>query len=399
MRKAYIIGTCDTKYAELDFVRQRLRSANIPCVLLDVGTLKGGFGEDITARETASFHPTRKDFLDINEGRGDAVMAMSEALEFFLLQQEDISGIIALGGSGGTSLITRGLRAMPVGMPKVMVSTVASGNTAPYVGASDIFMLYSITDIAGINEISSHILSNAANALAGMIKENIPVFKATKPAIGMTMFGVTTPCINYLRQKLEDRFDCLVFHATGTGGQSMEKLIDSGFIKHVVDMTTTEVCDLHMGGVMSAGEDRLGAIIRQKIPYIGSVGALDMVNFGGIATVPEKYQHRNLYRHNAQVTLMRTNVEENRIMGSWIANKINQMQAPVRFFIPLKGVSLLSVEGQPFYDPDADAALFETLEQEIFQNDRCQIIKLPYNINEPAFGEAVLKAFFEIYSH
>ncbi len=395
MKKAYIIGTCDTKFAELDFVRRKIEKAGLPW-LVDVGTTAHDYSPDVSATKLASFHPIRKDLLEKNEGRGDAVQAMSEALEIFLLRQTDIGGLIGLGGSGGTSLICRGLRALPVGLPKVMVSTVASGNTAPYVGASDICMMYSVTDIAGINQISNTILSNAANALIGMLKEDVPEYEIVKPAVGMSMFGVTTPCVNQIRSELEKEYECLVFHATGTGGRSMEKLIDSGFVNRVIDITTTEVCDLLMGGVMSAGEDRMGAIIRRKIPYIGSVGALDMVNFGGIESVPEKYKNRLLYRHNAQVTLMRTTVEENIKMAKWIARKLNQMEAPVRFFLPEKGVSLLSAEGQAFFDPEADAALFDTLEKEVLQTDKRRLIKLPYTINDQAFSREVVRAFNEL---
>ena len=393
MKKAYIIGTCDTKYAELKFVKQRIEQAGLSAKLVDIGTLTHDIEVDISAKTVANHHPNRTDFLTKNEGRGDAVTAMSEALENFLVAQKDIAGVIGLGGSGGTSLISRGLRALPVGLPKIMVSTVASGNTAPYVGASDIFMLYSITDIAGINQISNTILGNAANGLIGMIQQPIPAYEVTKPAVGMTMFGVTTPCVTQIRAAIEKDYDCLIFHATGTGGQSMEKLIDSGFITKVLDLTTTEVCDLHAGGIMSAGEDRMGAIIRKKIPYIGSVGALDMVNFGALATVPTKYKKRNLYVHNSEVTLMRTNVEENKAMGKWIADKLNKMEAPVRFFIPEKGVSVLSVAGQPFYDAAADNALFDTLEKEIIQTENRQLIRLPFAINDLAFSEEVVKVF------
>lgn len=396
MKRIYVVGTCDTKYEELKFVQQLIKQADIPTVLIDVGTLAHDFEVDISASKVASHHPSRTDFLTINEGRGDAVIAMSEALEQFLLSLKDIGGIIGLGGSGGTSLISKGFRALPVGLPKVLVSTVASGNTAPYVGASDIFMLYSITDIAGINQISTIILGNAANALIGMMTQSVPSYKVTKPTVGMTMFGVTTPCVTQIRTALEKEYDCLVFHATGTGGRSMEKLIDSGYISKIIDITTTEICDLHAGGIMSAGEDRMGAIIRQKIPYIGALGALDMVNFGALATVPEKYKNRKVYVHNSEVTLMRTNVEENKAMGKWIANKLNQMEAEVRFFIPEKGVSALSVEGQPFFDKEADKALFETLEKEVKQTKQRQLIRLPFAINDVAFSNRIVSAFREI---
>lgn len=396
MKKAYIIGACDTKFAELDFVRQRLQRGGLETALVDVGAFEHAHPADVPAPEVAGHHPTRKDLYVNNKGRGDFMIAMAEALEQYLLSRNDIAGVIGLGGSGGTSLITRGMRALPIGLPKVMVSTVASGNVGPYVGASDIFMLYSVTDIAGINEISHTILTNAANALIGMLNNEKLVYHPEKPAIGMTMFGVTTPCVNAVRRQLERDYECLVFHATGTGGRSMEKLLDSGYLHSVVDITLTEVADLHMGGIMSAGEERLDAIIRRKIPYVGSGGALDMVNFGGIETVPEKYKDRLLYKHNQQVTLMRTTPAENVEMGRWIAHKLNRMETPVRFLLPEKGTSLLSVEGQPFYDPEADNALFDTLEREVNQTDLRQLIRLPYSINDDAFVQAIVDCFREI---
>lgn len=396
MKKAYVIGTCDTKFKELSFVKTILQEAGIPSQLLDVSTQQHAHSVDVTAADIASCHPARKDLLTNNEGRGDAITAMSEALEVFLQQQRDMGGLIGLGGSGGTALICKGLRGLPVGLPKIMVSTVASGQVAPYVGGNDICMMYSVTDIAGINQISNLILSNAAHALIGMMSYPVSEWTMAKPPVGMTMFGVTTPCVNFLRSSLESSYDCLVFHATGTGGQSMEKLIDSGLIHRVLDVTLTEVCDLLMGGIMSAGEDRLGAVIRQKIPYVGSVGALDMVNFGGMPTVPEKYSKRLLYQHNAQVTLMRTTKAENILMGQWIAKKLNQMEGPVRFFLPEKGTSLLSVEGQAFHDPEADAALIATMMNEVKQTKDRKIEVLPFALNEEPFAAALLKGFREI---
>jgi uncharacterized protein (UPF0261 family) len=317
---------------------------------------------------------------------------MSEALTAFMGHRQP-AGVIGLGGSGGTALICAGLRALPVGLPKIMVSTVASGQVAPYVGASDIMMLYSITDIAGINQISHTILSNAAHAMLGMVTQKAESFTSGRPLLGMTMFGVTTKGVSQIRQALESEYEILIFHATGTGGQSMEKLIDSGLIHHVIDMTTTEICDLLMGGVMSAGEGRMDAILRRKIPYVLSLGALDMVNFGSIETIPEKYQNRLLYKHNPQVTLMRTSPEENEKMALWIAGKLNKSEAPVKLYIPEKGVSALSVEGQPFYNPEADEALFKTLKREIKETDSRQIISLPYSINDIEFTNAVVDGF------
>jgi uncharacterized protein (UPF0261 family) len=330
------------------------------------------------------------------DDRGRSVAAMAEAFERFIVTRRDLGGIISAGGSGGTALATPAMRRLPVGVPKVMVSTVASGNVKDYVGPVDICMMYSVTDVAGINRISEQVLSNAAHALAGMITHARRTQSDTKPAIGLTMFGVTTPCVQAVAKALEDRFDTLVFHATGTGGQSMEKLADSGLLAGVVDVTTTEVCDLLMGGVMSAGEDRFGAIIRTRIPYVASCGALDMVNFGPIDTVPAHYRGRNLYQHNPQVTLLRTTAEENERMGRWIGERLNRMEGPVRFLIPEGGVSLLDQPGGAFHDPAADAALFKALEATVRQTPRRRLMRLPCNINDPAFAEALVKNFLEI---
>jgi uncharacterized protein (UPF0261 family) len=257
-------------------------------------------------------------------------------------------------------------------------------------------MVYSVTDISGINRISHTILANASHAISGMIKESAPDFIADKPALGLTMFGVTTTCVNNIQESLKDAFDCLVFHATGTGGRSMEKLIDSEFIEYVIDVTTTEIADLIAGGIMSAGDDRMSAIIRKKLPYVCSLGAMDMVNFGPLDTVPGQYKSRRLYQHNAQITLMRTSVEENIKMGQWLANKLNQMDSAVRLLIPEKGVSMMSVEGQIFFDPEADQALFETLEAEVKQHEGRRLVRLPYTINQPEFSSALVAVFKEI---
>ncbi|RRQ48002.1 UPF0261 family protein [Maribacter algicola] len=392
--KAYIIGTFDTKGGELNFIKTCLENTGVSTVCVDVSTkstTENNQGIDVTS-ETLFPNVYNTTF----SSRGDAISQMGKALKKYLLAQDDIGGVIAVGGSGGTSLVSNAMKALPVGLPKVIVSTMASGDIRPYVGASDIYMVYSITDIKGINAISNTILSNAAHALSGMLLNHPPVFKSDLDSLGITMFGVTTPCANQLVDKLENDYDCLVFHATGVGGQSMEKLIDSGYIKYVLDITTTEIADHLMGGVLSAGEDRMGAIIRTKIPYVGSVGALDMVNFGELSTVPEKYKDRNLYVHNEQVTLMRTSPEENRLMGKWIADKLNKMEGEVRFLLPEKGVSAIAVEGQAFYDPEADRALFESLEKEVKQTSKRKLIRLPYAINDSEFSASVIKNFEEI---
>jgi uncharacterized protein (UPF0261 family) len=280
-----------------------------------------------------------------------------------------------------------------------MVSTVASGDVQKYVGPSDIMMMPAVADVQGLNSITRQVLANAAQAMAGMVKARRAALRARAtatgdlPAIGLTMFGVTTACVRQITAALDKEFDCLVFHATGVGGQSMEKLVDSGLLKGVIDITTTEVCDMMMGGVFACTEDRFGAIIRAHMPYVGSCGALDMVNFGPPETVPEKYRGRRFYEHNPQVTLMRTTAEENAAMGRWIGDRLNQMEAPVRFFLPLGGVSALDAPGQPFHDPDADKALFEALEKTVRQTSTRQLVRLPHNINDPEFVAEVVRAF------
>ncbi|NLD97579.1 MAG: UPF0261 family protein [Synergistaceae bacterium] len=395
MKKAYVVGTCDTKFEELKFVADLIRQSGVEALLVDVGTKPHEHSVDITSREVAACHPSAPSFLDTVKERGEAVGAMGEALAAFLPGRGDVGGVVGLGGSGGTSIVTSGMRALPLGMPKIMVSTMASGNVAPYVGPNDIAMMYSVTDVAGINKVSRVVLANAANALAGMVKGTVPAGE-DRPLLGMTMFGVTTPCVDMVRHALESEFDCLVFHATGAGGQSFEKLVDSGMMKRVLDVTTTEICDHLMGGVLSAGEDRLGAFARTVIPYVGSVGALDMVNFGAMETVPEKYKNRKLYVHNPQVTLMRTTPEENTLMGEWIGKKLNAMTGPVRFLLPLKGVSMIDAPGQAFYWPEADEALFAALERTVQQSDRRRLVKLPLHVNDPEFAAALVENYREI---
>ena len=394
-RAAYVAGTFDTKGRELTFIRNCLEKLGLGTVTVDLSTSQKPSPADIGPAEVARFHP-KGAIAVFSSDRGAAVAAMAEAFQRFILSRRDIGGLISAGGSGGTALATPAMRRLPVGLPKVMVSTVASGNVKDYVGPSDICMMYSVTDVQGINRISEQVLSNAAHALAGMISHARKPSADSKPAIGLTMFGVTTPAVQMIAGALEDRFDCLVFHATGTGGQSMEKLAESGLLAGVIDVTTTEVCDHLMEGVFSAGEDRFGAIIRSRLPYVGSCGALDMVNFGPMETVPERYKGRNLYRHNPQATLMRTTPAENERTGVWIGERLNRMEGPVRFLIPEGGVSLLDQPGGAFWDPAADAALFKALQATVRPGPRRRLIRLPYNVNDPAFAEALAKNFLEI---
>lgn len=393
--RAYVIGTGDTKRAELLYVRDLIKAAGVDACYVDVGIKSDGAGADVPPEEVARHHPGGRAAVFIDD-RGRAVGAMSEALEAFIKSRDDIGGVIGLGGTGGTTMITRAMRALAIGVPKLMVSTVASGNTAPYVGPSDITMMYSVTDIAGLSRISRVVLGNAAHALAGMVARRPPTVSSDKPGIGLTMFGVTTPCVNRMVEALSRDYDCLVFHATGTGGQSMEKLVESKLLVGAIDSTTTEVADFLMGGVFPATEDRFGAFIRAHAPYVGSCGALDMVNFGPMESVPAQYKHRNLYVHNATVTLMRTLPDENARIGRWIGDKLNQMTGRVRFFLPEGGVSLIDAPGKPFHDPEADAALFAALEATVKRTSERQLIRLPHNINDPEFADALVAAWREI---
>ncbi len=391
----YVVGTFDTKDRELEFVAGIIAGQGIRVKTVDVNTANRPSRAQVGPEEVASHHPGGVEAVFTGE-RGTAVTAMAQAFAAYLAAQSDVRGILALGGSGGTALVTPGMQALDVGVPKLMVSTMASGDVRPYVGASDICMLYSVTDVAGINRISERVLSNAANAMAGMVSGKKPVAAGHKPAIGLTMFGVTTPCVQAVVKKLEHKYDCLVFHATGTGGRSMEKLVDSGMIEGVVDITCSEITDHLFDGMLSAGPDRMGAMIRTKVPYVGSCGAAEMINFGAPETIPAKYRDRNIYHHNPQVTLVRINAEESALMGRWIGDKLNQMDGQVRYFIPEGGLSLLGVPGAPYFDTQADAALFQALEQTVQQTDRRRLIRLPHDINHPAFADALVEAFNQI---
>jgi uncharacterized protein (UPF0261 family)/ABC-type branched-subunit amino acid transport system ATPase component len=397
-----VVGTLDTKGEELRFIRDIVAGSGLRARLVDVSTAGKAASCDVSAQEIALNHP-RGGGAVFGSDRGASVTAMAEAFTNWLRRQGDIVGVISAGGSGGASLVAPGMRALPIGVPKLIISSVASGDVAPYVGPTDITMMYSVTDVQGLNSISRQVLANGANALVGMVKARLDGRAANArepsvnlPAVGLTMFGVTTPAVQNIAAALRGDYECLVFHATGVGGRSMEKLVDSGLLSGVIDLTTTEICDLLMGGVFPATEDRFGAIARTRVPYIGSVGALDMVNFGAPDTIPERYRGRKLHVHNPQVTLMRTTAEENERMGRWIGERLNAMDGPVRFFLPEGGISALDAPGQPFWDPDADTALFRALDQTVRQTSNRQLIRLKRNINEPEFAAAIVAAFRSI---
>ncbi len=400
-----VAGTLDTKGVELRFLRDQIAAAGVRVVLVDLSTSGGPSPADVPPHHIAAYYRGGPNAVFTGE-RGAAITAMAEAFEAWIKRQDRVGGLISAGGSGGSSLVAPAMRALPIGVPKVLISSVASGNVAPYVGPSDIMMLYSVTDVAGLNTVSRQILSNGAAAMVGMVKArcaNAEPDRAAarrpevKPAIGLTMFGVTTPCVDAVTDALDEDFECLVFHATGVGGQSMEKLVDSGDLVGVIDITTTEVCDLLCGGVLPATEDRFGAIIRTRVPYIGSCGALDMVNFGPMASVPERYRGRTLHVHNPTVTLMRTTPEENARVGRWIGERLNRMDGPVRFFLPEGGVSALDEPGRPFSDPNADEELIRALEATVRQTATRRLIRMPAHINDPHFAAEIVAEFRRLF--
>jgi uncharacterized protein (UPF0261 family) len=396
MATVVLLGTLDTKGSEYEFLRGQLRAHGVDGMLVDAGSGGAPLVEpDIGAAEVAAAAGAE---LAALTDRGEAVETMgrgAEAVVRRLYEEGRLQGILALGGSGGTSIATRAMRALPVGVPKLMVSTMASGDTRPYVGEVDIAMMYSVVDISGINAISERILANAAAAIAAMAQVEVPEHAEARPLIGATMFGVTTPCVTRARERLEELgYEVLVFHATGSGGRSMEALARGGFFVGVLDSTTTELADELVGGVLSAGPERLDAAGELGLPQVVSLGALDMVNFGPLDTVPERFRSRNLYEHNPTVTLMRTTPDECLELGRTIGRKLSAARGPVALFVPLRGVSMIAVEGGPFHDPAADEALRAGLRETL--SDAVEVHELDLDINDPAFAEAMADRLHEL---
>ena len=392
MATVVLLGTLDTKGEEYDFLRRRVRKEGVDALLVDTGVLGVPLAEpDISREEVAGAAGADAQELAKSGDRGAAVEAMARGAAEIVKElhaQGRLDAVLALGGSGGTAIATHAMRELPVGVPKLMVSTMASGDTRPYVGAVDVTLMYSVVDIAGLNPISERILGNAAAAAAGMAKVERRQAEPEKPLVGATMFGVTTPSVTEARKRLEELgYEVLVFHATGTGGQAMEALIRSGFITASLDVTTTELADELVGGVLSAGPERLEAAGELGIPQVVSLGALDMVNFGPFETVPPQFRDRVLYKHNPTVTLMRTTPEECAELGRVIAEKLNQAQGPLTLFVPLKGVSLIATEGQVFHDPAADEALFGALRDHLDPDVDLQ--ELDLDVNDPEFAQAM----------
>jgi uncharacterized protein (UPF0261 family) len=392
MPTVLLIGTLDTKGHELAFVRSRLVAAGVDVLVADAGTLAppAGLEPNVTREDLAAEIGADMEALT---DRGAAVSAMADAaaaLARRLHAEGRIDGVLGAGGSGNTAIATAAMRALPVGVPKLMVSTMAAGDTRDYVGGVDVTLMASVTDVAGVNSISARILSNAAAAMAGMVGAPPVELGEQRPLIGATMFGVTTPCVTRAREGLEARgYEVLVFHATGTGGRAMEALVSAGYLAGVLDVTTTELCDDLVGGVLSAGPDRLEAAGRAGLPQVVSLGALDMVNFGARDTVPPQFEDRNLYVHNPSVTLMRTTPEECAELGRRIAGKLSAATGPVALFVPLGGVSMIDAPGQPFFDAEADAALIAALRSGIGPN--VELIELELNINDDAFADAMVE--------
>ncbi|WP_254694195.1 Tm-1-like ATP-binding domain-containing protein [Sulfitobacter sp. SK012] len=393
----YLVGTSDTKAEEISYLQGLLTNGGAEVCAVDVGIRAALSVMDITQAEVAQHHTSGAAAVLGSEDRGQAVAAMTSAFaKFCAAHKHQIDAIIGIGGGGGTSIITAGMRELPYGVPKVMVSTLASGDVSPFVGTSDIIMMPSVTDLAGLNQISRHILHNAAQAILGMAEHPHVAGGGSKPSIGLSMFGVTTPCVTQITAMLADDFDSVVFHATGTGGRSMEQLLSEGMLSGLIDMTTTEIADEVVGGVLSAGAARLDAVVASGKPYVGSVGALDMVNFWAPSTVPEAFKDRLFYHHNANVTLMRTSANDCERIGTWIVDKLNMSTGPVCLMLPEKGVSALDIEDGPFWDPPANTALFSAIERGLNQTDQRRIKRLPLHINDPAFSAAAAQAYRDI---
>jgi uncharacterized protein (UPF0261 family) len=394
-----IVGALDTKGKEFDYVRSRIRQLGLATLVVDFGVI----GDPVFVPEVSNAEVAAAGGGDLAKLRGgdrkdEAMQTMARGLTAVVLRlhrEGRLDGIIGMGGSGGTSIATAAMRALPVGVPKVMLSTMGGGDVSPFAGTKDITFMPSVVDVAGFNRISRRIYANAAGAIAGMLQVEVPAAAEDKPLIAASMFGNTTKAVDHAREILEAKgYEVLVFHATGSGGRTMESLIADGYIAASLDMTPTELADEVCGGVLSAGPDRCLAASRAGIPVVLAPGCVDMANFGAIDTVPEKYRNRKLYQWNPNVTLLRTNVEENRRIGELLAAAANAATGPVAFLFPLGGVSMLDSEGQDFWDPDADRACFETIRENL--RPGIPVIELPENINDPRFPERVVETLLEM---
>lgn len=399
MKTVAVLGTFDTKGKELKFIKECIEEHGLKTLCINTGVFEPVVEPDISSAEVAAAVGADINAIVEKRDRATATEVLAKGTEKLIPQlyaEGKFDGIISIGGSGGTSLATPAMRQLPLGVPKVMVSTMASGDVSPYVGTSDIVMIPSVVDAEGLNDISKVIFSNAANAVVGMVQNRKELESDGKPLLAATMFGVTTPCVKAAEDYLHEQgYDVLVFHATGTGGKCMEALINQGFIKGVLDLTTTEWCDEVVGGVLNAGPNRLTAAGKNGIPQVVSVGALDMVNFGPMDTVPAQFKDRNLYKHNPTVTLMRTTADELKSIGHEIATRLADATGKTTLMLPLKGVSMIDVEGQPFYDPEADKVLFDTLRTEL-EGSNVEIVELDTDINDKEFAVAAAKKLISL---
>jgi uncharacterized protein (UPF0261 family) len=400
MATVVLVGTLDTKGDEYAYLAERVREHGVDVILVDAGIMAPPRATpDVSREEVAAAAGADVQALAAAGDRGAAVEAMARgAAEVVkrLHAEGRLDAVGGLGGSGGSALATYAMRQLPIGVPKLMVSTVASGDTSPYVGSVDVTMMYSVVDIAGVNRISARIMANAAGALAGMAKATVPPLGEERPLVTASMFGVTTQAVTVARERLEELgYEVLVFHQTGAGGGSMEALIAAGFIAGSLDVTTTEFCDLVAGGVLVAVPERLESAGRSGVPQVVSLGALDMVNFGPMDTVPERYRERNLYVHNPTITLMRTTPDECREIGRIIAGKLNAAESPTVLFVPLRGVSAIATDGQVFHDPEADAALFDTI-RSLVDRSRVEVHEVDADVNDPAFALAMANRLHEL---
>lgn len=400
-----LAGTLDSKGKEFLYVKKVIESLGFHTFTINTGVFEAAFEADVTNVEVAQAAGSKISDLVDKRDRAEATATLAEGMKKLLpelYEQGKFDGVLSFGGTGGTSIVTPGMRALPIGVPKVMVSTVASGNTEPYVGTSDIVMIPSIVDVAGLNVISINVFRNAVFAIVGMLhfkenaKQDQDTEEHTKPLIAASMFGLTTPCITQAKSYLEERgYEVLVFHATGIGGKTMESLIEEGFFDGVLDITTTEWADELFGGVLNAGPHRLEAAARANVPQVVSVGAMDMVNFGPYDSVPEKFAGRKFYKHNPTVTLMRTTKDENRQMGEVMAEKLNASNGNTTLMLPLKGLSGLDIEGQDFYGTEEDQMLFDTLHQHI-DSSRVNVVEYDTDVNDPTFAEAAAERLIQL---
>lgn len=398
-----MIGAFDVKGEEYSFIKKLIEAQDCRVLAMNLGVLGGTdlFPIDIDNVEVARAGGSDLVQLQKDKDRGVAMKVMSKGVAVLarqLYEAKKFDGVIGMGGSGGTSVITAAMRALPLGVPKVMVSTIASGNTSAAVGVKDITMIPSIVDISGINVISEKIFKEAAGAICGMVNMDYTPSVVQKPIIAITMFGNTTPCVDRCRKALVDKgYEVLVFHCTGTGGKTMEGLVDEGYVTAVLDITTTEWADELCGGVLSAGDTRLDAPGKAGIPHLIVPGCVDMANFGGKETIPEKYKDRLFYEWNPLVTLMRTNIEENGKMGEIFAQKANASTGRVAFLFPLKGVSMLDSEGELFWWPEADRAMFDAIKKNV--KSEIQVVELDANINDEAFSQKAVEMLMELMEH